>query len=296
MRKEPSAARVVRRACGVIVALSATALLAPIVQAQSDRSRSDGGTPASRDFGGTWDRAPAARPAGATPQPAPAETGVSPALSGSGVPGAQPSNGAGPAPAPAPPLKPEFLGEYNARQKMMQDATARGEPIANEDTHCLPQGMPEMMLAIFPMEVLQTQGQLTIIQEAFNQVRRIYIGGEPVPVEDAEPGFFGHSWAKWEGDTLVVETVGIKESVRLRDVPHSSEMRIHERIRKLDADHFEDEITIVDPAYLTGPWKVTYTYRRRPSYKMYEYVCEDNREFADPVTGEQRMRLAPRSQ
>jgi hypothetical protein len=295
MRKESSAARGVRRVGGVIVALSATALLAPIAQAQSDRSRSDGSTPASRDFGGTWDRAAAPRPANSSAQ-RPAETGVSPALSGSGVPGAQPSNGAPPVQAPAPPLKPEFLGEYTARQRLVQEATARGEPIANEDTHCLPQGMPEMMLAIFPMEVLQTQGQLTIIQEAFNQVRRIYIGGAPVPVEDAEPGFFGHSWAKWEGDTLVVETVGVKESVRNRDVPHSPEMRIHERIRKLDADHFEDEITIVDPAYLTGPWKFTYTYQRRPSYKMYEYVCEDNREFADPVTGEQRMRIAPRSQ
>jgi hypothetical protein len=284
---------VARRACESLVVLSAALLLASAAHAQSDRSRSDSGTPAARDFGGTWDRAAAPRPAADGQRPV--ETGVSPAITGgSGVPGAQPSNGAPPAAVPPVPLKPEFLGEYNARQKIIQDAAARGEPLANEDTHCLPQGMPEMMLAIFPMEVLQTQGQVTIIEEAFNQVRRIYIGGEPVPVEDAEPGFFGHSWAKWEGDTLVVETVGIKESVRNRDVPHSAEMRIHERMRKLDADHFENEITIVDPAYLTGPWKFTYTYQRRPSYKMYEYVCEDNREFADPVTGEQRMRVGPR--
>ena len=148
-----------------------------------------------------------------------------------------------------------------------------------------------MMLAIFPMEVIQTRGQVTIIEEAFTQVRRIYIGEEPPKVEDAEPGFYGHSGAKWDGDTLVVDTVGIKTNVLYRSVPHSEQMRIHERMRVLDADHWEDQITITDPKYLTGPWSWTFTYQRRRGYKMYEYVCEDNREFADPVTGAQRLRF-----
>jgi hypothetical protein len=151
--------------------------------------------------------------------------------------------------------------------------------------------MPSMMLAIFPMEVLQTRGQLTIIQEAFNQVRRIYIGEDPPAVEDAEPSFYGHSGAKWDGDTLVVDTVGIKQTVRYRNAPHSVEMRIHERIRMLDANRFEDQITVTDPMYLSGPWSWTWTYQRKPGYKMYEYVCEDNREFVDPDTGAQRMRF-----
>ena len=51
------------------------------------------------------------------------------------------------------------------------------------------------------------------------------------------------------------------------------------------------QITVVDPEYLTGPWSWTWTYQRKPGYKMYEYVCEDNREFADPDTGAQRMRF-----
>jgi hypothetical protein len=68
-------------------------------------------------------------------------------------------------------------------------------------------------------------------------------------------------------------------------------MRIHERMRVLDKDHWEDQITITDPKYLTGPWSWTWKYKRRPDYKMLEYVCEDNREFADPVTGAQRMKF-----
>src|SRR5690606_37649633 len=109
--------------------------------------------------------------------------------------------------------------------------------------------------------------------------------------EDAEPGFWGHSVGHWEGDTLVVDTVGIKEYVRFRDVPHSNQMRIHERMRALTPDMFEDQITIEDPVYLTVPWTFMYRYKRKPGYKLYEYVCEDNRQYRDPETGGTRLRL-----
>ena len=59
-----------------------------------------------------------------------------------------------------------------------------------------------MMMAMFPMEVLQTKGQITIIQEAYNQVRRIYLNDTLPAIEDAEPGFWGHSTGHWEGDDL----------------------------------------------------------------------------------------------
>jgi hypothetical protein len=191
----------------------------------------------------------------------------------------------------APPIKPEFKAAYDAEVKRLADAEKRGEPDTSQNTMCLPQGMPAMMLAIFPMEVVQTPKQVTIIEEAFTQIRRLYIGEDPPKVEDAEPGFYGHTGAKWDGDTLVAETVGLKTNVLYRNVPHSENLRIHERLKMLDADHFEDEITYVDPQYLTGPWTWKWTYQRRNGYKMLEYVCEDNREFADPVTGQQRMRF-----
>jgi hypothetical protein len=141
------------------------------------------------------------------------------------------------------------------------------------------------------MEVLQTRGQVTIIQEAYNQVRRIYLGYTLPAVDDAEPGFWGHSTGKWEGNDFVVETIGIKEHVRFRNAPHSASMRIRERMRVLDADHFQNEVTVEDPQFLTGPWSWKWVYQRRPDYKMYEYVCEDNREYADPVTGKARLRI-----
>jgi hypothetical protein len=220
-----------------------------------------------KDFSGTWDRYTPPR-GGSNSAAIPAPTAI-----------------------PPPPLKPQFKAAYEADQKRRADAEAAGEPIATGYTHCLPDGMPAMMQAMFPMEVLQTKGQTTIIQEAYNQVRRIYHGYVLPPIEDAEPGFWGHSTGKWEGNVFVVDTIGIKEDVRYRHTPHSPNIRINERIRVIDANHFENEVTVEDPEYLTGPWKWKWVYQRRPDYKMYEYVCEDNREYADPETGKARLRI-----
>ena len=221
-----------------------------------------------RDFSGTWDRYPQAIDRGRDVTVVPPPPDV-----------------------PPPPLKPQYKTEYDALRKQIDDANKRGEPLANGYTHCLPDGMPTMMMAMFPMEVLQSPKQVTIIQEAYNQVRRIYLNETLPPIDDAEPGFWGHSVGHWEGDTLVVDTIGIKDYVRFRDVPHSAAMRIHERIRKLTPDHFENVVTVTDPETLTAPWQWKWVYKRRPNYKMYEYVCEENREFADPVTGAQRMKV-----
>ena len=107
---------------------------------------------------------------------------------------------------------------------------------------------------VFPLEVLQSPGQVTIIAEAFAQVRRIYLNEKQIAVEDAEPLFWGHSVGHWEGNTLIVNTIGLKDNVRMSGVPHSPNMRIDERITVTSADTFEDQITITDPEYLTKPW------------------------------------------
>jgi hypothetical protein len=190
-----------------------------------------------------------------------------------------------------PPLKPKYLADWRARMKASHEADERGQPLYGGYAQCLPDGMPAMMMAMFPMDVLQTRGQITIIEEAYRQVRYIYLNQRQVPIDDAEPGFWGHSVGHWEGDTLLVNTVGVKEEVRYHDVPHSDQMQIDERIRLLTADRFEDQITVIDPVYLTKPWTFTWEYQRRPGYKMLEYVCEDNREYRDSKTGGQRLEL-----
>lgn len=190
-----------------------------------------------------------------------------------------------------PPLKPEYLEAWRAEQAEIRELTAEGRPPATNYSACIGDGMPAMMQAMFPMEVLETPGQVTIIQEAYNQVRRILLNdGLPEP-EDAEPRFAGHSAGRWEGDTLVTETVGIKENVEFRNVPHSNRMRIIERLRLIDDEFMENHVTVIDPEYLTEPWEWTWMYRRWPGYELQEYICEDNKYFADPETGQQRLRI-----
>ena len=196
-----------------------------------------------------------------------------------------------PAPVPEPPLKPEHLSKWKAAQTRDAELTRKGLPPVTNGMACLPEGMPGMMQSTFPMEVLETPGQVTIIQEAYNQVRRIYLNEKLLAPEDAEPRFAGHSVGNWEGNTLVVRTVGVKENARFRNVPHSMNMRITERIRLVNDEFMENQVTIEDPEYLTKPWTWTFMYKRWPGYKIQEYVCEDNRYFQDPTQNYQRLRV-----
>jgi hypothetical protein len=188
--------------------------------------------------------------------------------------------------APAPPspllLKPQYAKPYEARRAAEREADARGEPLGNSSTQCIPDGMPQMMSAIYPLEILQTAGQITIIEEAFSQVRRIYLDELQAKIGDVPPGYFGHSVGHWDGDTLIVDTIGIKESVLgYRGVPHSDQMRIKEEIRLVAPDILHDQVTVEDPVALEKPWTFTFAYRRMPDYKMLEYVCDNNRDYVD---------------
>ena len=148
-----------------------------------------------------------------------------------------------------------------------------------------------MMSAIYPLEILQTPGQITIIAEAFSEVRRIYLGEPQAKIDDVPPGYYGHSVGHWEGDTLMVDTVGIKPAVPgYRGMPHSDQMRIIERFHLVAPDVLHDQITVEDPVALEKPWTFTFAYHRTPGYKMLEYVCENNREYVDE-NGVVRLKL-----
>ena len=201
-----------------------------------------------------------------------------------------PGDSTNPPPESSPPLKAPLLKEWQARRAAEREADARGEPIAKGYTHCIPEGYPTMMGGPFPLEIVQSRSQINIAQEAYSQVRRIYFGKPQKKVEDVEPGFYGHSVGTWEGNTLVVDTIGIKDYVLFRDVPHTPQLRVRERFHLVTPDILWDELTLEDPAVLEKPWTVTFAYRRAPNYEIIEYVCEDNREYADDK-GVTRLRL-----
>ena len=206
-------------------------------------------------------------------------------------PTGQQNQSAPPAPPP-PPLKPAYVKQWQDRLQAIRDADAKGQPLATNAVACLPDGMPGMMTAVFPLEILQSRGQITIIEEAYTQVRRILMDRPQKTLDDIELGFFGHSVGRWEGDTLVVDTIGVKENVRYQNVPHSKDMRIGERMRLVAPDALWNEITITDPEVLEKPWTFTFAYQRMKDYTLLEYICEDNREYSDDQ-GRQKIRVDP---
>lgn len=190
-------------------------------------------------------------------------------------------------------LKPEYAKPYEARRAAEAAANQRGEQLANASVQCVPYGVPNMMsVAVYPVEIIQTPKQVTIISEAFSEVRRVYLDRPQEKIEDVPPGYYGRSIGRWEGDTLVVDTVGIKTSVNgYRSMPHSEQMRITERLHLAAADVLHDQITIEDPVVLEKPFTYTLAYKRNPAdYEMVEFVCDNNREYVDEK-GVVRMKL-----
>ena len=192
-----------------------------------------------------------------------------------------------PPPATALVLKPEFAAPFEARRKAEADAAAKGEPIASGAVACVPYGMPRMMsVALYPIEILPTRGQITIVAEAFSEVRRIYMNVPQSPIGDVPPGYYGRSVGKWDGDALVIDTIGVKTTVpAYQNMPHSDRMRITERLRLVTNDILHDQITIDDPVVLEKPVTYTLAYRRLPGYEMVEFVCDNNREYIDDKGG-----------
>jgi hypothetical protein len=185
---------------------------------------------------------------------------------------------------PATPLalKPQYAKPYEERRAAENAANNRGEPLATAAVACVPYGVPSMMaVAVYPIEILQLPKQITIIAEAFSEVRRVYMNQPQPKIDEVPPGYYGHSVGRWEGDTLVIDTVGIKESVQYQRMPHSDQMHITERMRLVAPDILHDQITIEDPVVMEKPYTYTLAYRKLPDYEMVEFVCDNNREYID---------------
>lgn len=188
--------------------------------------------------------------------------------------GAAPAAPRARAPRPQPSLTPEYAAKAKA-----EAAKAAGE---SESANCLPPGLPGIMNQPYPMEFLLTPGQVTIVVEAYSQVRHIYTDGRTLPA-DPDPKFYGTSVGHWDGDTLVAESVGFERVPRELPFPYSDKMKVVERFHLTDPDTMEIETTIVDPEALTKPFSMgTRTLKRHRSWTIAEYVCEENnRNFVD---------------
>ena len=167
-----------------------------------------------------------------------------------------------------------FLPEAEAKYKSANEADS-------PSTRCMPPGVPALMLApIYPMAILQTPGRVVLIHEFMNTVRWIYTDGQGHP-KDLDPTWLGNSVGKWEGDILVVDTVGFnnKSWLDLHGMTHSDELHTVERFHRRGAV-LEYSITIEDPKTFSRAWTVHMDYDSKPDWKIGEYLCAENNKDA----------------
>jgi hypothetical protein len=145
---------------------------------------------------------------------------------------------------------------------------------------CLPHSVTDFDTHGTPRKVIQTPDLLVMLFEAYHSYREIFTDGRSLP-QVREPAWFGYSVGRWEGDTLVVDTVGVNEKTWLDDSghPHSDELHIIERFRRIDFGHIQVEITIDDPKAYLKPWTVSFGWELLPDTELLDWVCENNRYF-----------------
>ena len=154
-------------------------------------------------------------------------------------------------------------------------ATADSEdPILN----CLPPGVPRIMLIPFPMQLIQIPGEVIMLFEYDHYIRHIYLN-RPEHPKELDLTWMGDSIGWWDGNTLVVDTTGLNDKTWLDQVghPHSDALHVVERIRRVDHDTLQDDLTIDDPKAYKKPWTGRQIFKLRANWHLLEYVCQDER-------------------
>jgi len=179
------------------------------------------------------------------------------------------------------PDEPLLTPEYMAKWEMISKTRIAGSSEYDLTAKCLPPGMPAMMSMAYGMEVMQTKDKITFFSELNDALRRVYLDGrKPSQKVLDDPTYAGYSTGHWEGDTLVVDTVALRDNTFIEGfTPHSDQMTVHERIRLKEPTMLEDQITVTDPNALTKPWTTVKTYRRaKPGSgqdELREFACAE---------------------
>jgi hypothetical protein len=167
------------------------------------------------------------------------------------------------------PLRPEAAALW----KKISVDYAKLSPLS----HCLPAGMPLIETAPSPYRILQTPAMTAMLYERDTTFRQIYTDGRKSLV-DPQPSWLGYAVGKWEGDALVVETVGFNDRGWLdtRGHTHSDALHLTERFQRLDFGHMEVQLTIDDPKTFTRPFTLKLKQHLLPDTDLLEDFCAEN--------------------
>ena len=181
-----------------------------------------------------------------------------------------------------PPLQPQALAVFQRNREGLSFGDTGLDPL-DPLTYCYPVGsLRQMLLRHF--EIFQTPKEVLFIHEFDSAVRRIYLDGRAHP--DGWPfGWMGHSVGHYDGDSLVVDTVGFNDTTWFdrAGTPHSTELHVVERFRRPSHDALAVDFRFEDPKTFTHPWTASRIYPLRTDLEVLEHVtCEDTLRIGNP--------------
>jgi len=164
------------------------------------------------------------------------------------------------------------------------EITKNRNPKDDPEAHCLPAGVPRMNP--FPWKIVQTSDLLVMLFEGnIHSYRQVFLDGRDHP-KDLDPTWYGHSIGKWDGDSLVVDTIGFNDKFWFDPAghPHTEKLHVIERYHRRDLGNLDIDITIIDPDAYTEPWQI-----KRASVLMngeiQEYICNENNQDVEHLVG-----------
>jgi hypothetical protein len=187
------------------------------------------------------------------------------------------------------PLTPKGKAAYDKNVAGLKD----GSITDDARKYCTPDGPVRNLATPYPFEIFQAPpGQITIIHELNHQIRVIALD-KPAPKYEelvAFPYYNGHAYGKYEGDTLVVTTLGFNEKTFLdaTGAPHTDELVTTERVRKTSPTELEILVTVHDPDYYTRDWQARFVYKLRNEVRLEDYVCGEPHRDITSVAGVRR--------
>lgn len=168
----------------------------------------------------------------------------------------------------APPLLPAAKAEYDKTV-----AALKKDPKTDPVSDCLMHGVPRLIYAPYPVAILQEKQRINFVYEV-NHTFRIVPLNEPLP-DEPDPNYLGYSVGKWEGNTLVIDTVGLNTKTWLdySGLPHSDKLKVQERYT-VDGNTIKGQVNITDPGAYSAPWSTAFTLVKKPAgTELKESVC-----------------------
>lgn len=143
--------------------------------------------------------------------------------------------------------------------------------------HCLPMGWTRQMNTPMPIEIMQEPNRIAILFEAWQTFKVVPTDGRDHP-KTVDETWMGNSVGHWEGDTLVIDTIGFNDKTRLDTIghPHSDRLHVIEKLTRTDPMHIGYEVTVMDPKAYKEPFTNKRVFTLKPDWELMEYSCEEN--------------------